>query len=238
MKLILLFAVIHISLFSNAQRVGIGTASPNAKLEIVGEASNSTTNVLLLKNSLNDTLFRVRNDGRVSIGFNGPVFGRTLNLSGLGINLYATDAVFGGALFPTDTSLILYSNSNVNNYIVLQPTWGNVGIGTYSPDAKLEVNGSIKLGTTGSILTHIIKDTVAKNLPSIAAGAARIETFTITGAVIGSSVMISPDMELTDGLIIAYARVSAANTIEVKFFNASAANINLGAANFFITVIK
>ncbi len=238
MKLILLFAVVHISILSYAQRVGIGTTSPNARLEIVGEGSNSTTNALMLKNSSNDTIFRVRNDGRVGIGFNGPTFGRTLNVGGAGINLYITDTGFGGALIPTDTSLIIWSNSDANNYLVLQPSWGNVGIGTYSPDAKLHVKGNFLLGSTGSILTNIIKDTVAKNLPSIAAGASSTQTFTLTGAVIGSSVLISPDIALTDGLIIAYARVSAANTIEAKFYNASAATINLGAANFFITVIK
>ena len=218
--------------------MGIGTTIPNAKLEIIGEGNNSSTNALMLKNSLNDTIFRVRNDGRIGIGFNGPTYGRFYQLGGTGMNFYTTDTDFGGAVFPTDTSLVLWSNSNANNYLVLQPSWGNVGIGTYSPDAKLDVKGSIKLGTAGSILTHIIKDTVAKNLPSIAAGASSIETFTLTGAVLGSSVMISPDIALPDGLIIAYARVSVANTIEVKFFNGSAANINLGAANFFISVIK
>jgi hypothetical protein len=237
MKLILLFAVIHLSLSGNAQRVGIGTSVPVAKLDVTGEGSNSNTNVLILKNLIGDTLLRMRNDGRMGIGFNGT-YGRTINIGGLGINLYSENVAFAGAVFPTDTSLILYSNSNVNNYVILQPVWGNVGIGTYSPVAKLDVKGSIKLGTTGSILTHIIKDTVARNLPSIAAGASRIETFTLTGAVIGSTAMISPDIELADGLIISYARVSAVNTIEVKFFNASAANINMGAANFFITVIK
>ncbi len=237
MKLILLFAVIHLSLSGNAQRVGIGTSVPVAKLDITGEGSNSTTNVLVLKNLIGDTLLRMHNDGRMGIGFNGT-YGRTINIGGLGINLYSENVAFGGAVFPTDTSIILYSNSNVNNYVILQPTWGNVGIGTYSPDAKLDVKGDFKFGTVGSILTHIIKDTIARNLPSIAAGASRIETFTITGTVIGSTAMISPDIELTDGLIIAYARVSAANTIEVKFFNGSAANINMGAANFFITVIK
>ena len=237
MKLILLFAVIHLSLSGNAQRVGIGTSVPVAKLDITGEGSNANTNVLVLKNLIGDTLLRMRNDGRIGIGFNGT-YGRTINIGGLGINLYSENVAFGGAVFPTDTSLILYSNSNVNNYVILQPSWGNVGIGTYSPDAKLDIKGDFKFGTAGSILTHIIKDTIARNLPSIAAGASRIETFTITGAVIGSTAMISPDTELTDGLIIAYARVSAANTIEVKFFNGSAANINMGAANFFITVIK
>jgi len=218
--------------------VGIGTTSPNAKLEIVGEASNSTTNVFMLKNLLNDTLFRVRNDGRIGIGFNGPTFGRTLNLGGMGINLYVTDTGFGGALFPTDTSLVIWSNSNANNYLILQPSWGNVGIGTYSPDAKLHVKGNFQLGEDGSILNHIIKASIPKNLPSIVAGASIIESFTVTGALIDASVMISPDIALTDGLVIAYARVSAANTVEVKFINNSAATINLASTTFHITVVN
>ncbi len=238
MKLILLFAIIHISLFSKAQRVGIGTTSPNAKLEIVGESSTSFTNALMLKNSLNDTIFRVRNDGRVGIGFNGPTYGRTLNLAGTGINLYVTDSIFAGAIFPTDTSVVIWSNSNANNYLVLQPSWGNVGIGTYRPDAKLHVKGNFQLGEDGSILNHIIKASVSKNLPSIAAGASITELFTVTGALIDGSVMISPDIALTDGLVIAYARVSAANTIEVKFLNNSAAAINLASTNFHITVVN
>ena len=238
MKLILLIGLVQVSLFSNAQRVGIGTTSPNAKLEIVGEGTNSLTSALMLKNLSNDTLMRVRNDGRVAIGFNGPSFGRTLQLGGNGVNFYIKDTTFSGAVFPTDTSLVIWSQIEENNYVILQPSWGNVGIGTYSPDAKLDVKGNFKLGSGGSILTNIIKASISKNLPSIAAGASITELFTVTGALIDGSVMISPDIALTDGLVIAYARVSAANTVEVKFLNNSAATINLASTTFHITVVN
>ncbi len=238
MKIILLIAVIHISLFTSAQRLGIGTTSPQARLDIVGEGNNSLTNVLMLKNLINDTLVRVRNDGRMSIGYNGASFGRTLNLGGNGQNFFRIDEIFSGAIFPTDTSLIMWSEVGDLKYIILQPSWGKVGIGTYSPDAKLHVNGNFKLGSEGSILTNIIKSSIAKNLPSITAGASIIELFTITGVAIDASVMISPDIALTDGLIIAYARVSATNTVEVKFINNSAATINLATTTFHITVIN
>ena len=90
---------------------------------------------------------RVRDDGRMGIGYNGPSYGRTINIGGTGMNFYtANEVAFGGAIFPTDTSLILWSNSNANNYLVLQPSWGNTGVGTYTPNAKFHVNGTQLIG--------------------------------------------------------------------------------------------
>ncbi len=237
MKLILLSALVHFSIFSNAQRVGIGTTIPNAKLEIIGEGSNSSTNALMLKNSLNDTIFRVRNDGRFALRYSGPSMGRTLQLGGNGLNFYLNDTTFSGAVFPTDTSVVIWSLNSDDTYVILQPSWGNVGIGTYSPRAKLHVNGNFQLGTKGSLLNNMIKVSIVKNLPSIAAGSSITELFIVTGVEPGSSVMISPEIALTDGLIIAYARVSAINTVEVKFINTSAATINLASTTFYITVV-
>jgi hypothetical protein len=138
-------------IFNNGTNVGIGTGtgvvSANTSLEVVGSGTSSATNNLVLKNSIGDTLLRMRNDNRMGIGYNGASFGRTINIGGTGINFYtANEAAFGGAVFPTDTSLVLWSNSGANNYLVLQPSWGNTGVGTYSPNAKFHVNGSMLIG--------------------------------------------------------------------------------------------
>lgn len=94
---------------------------------------------------------RVRDDGRMGIGYNGSTYGRTINLGGTGINFYtASEVAFGGAIFPTDTSLVLWSNSNSNNYLVLQPSWGNTGIGTYTPNAKFHLNGAQLIGSNSA----------------------------------------------------------------------------------------
>jgi hypothetical protein len=86
----------------------------------------------------------------MSLGYNGTL-GRTLNLGGTGINFYtANEAGFGGAVFPTDTSLVVWSNSGASNYLILQPSWGNTGIGTYSPNAKLHINGTMLIGSTSA----------------------------------------------------------------------------------------
>lgn len=137
--------------FSQNGNMGVGGFSgpgvPLARLDVIGSGTTSATNNFMLRNFAGDTLLRIRDDGRMGFGFNGTL-GRTMNLGGTGINFYtANEAGFGGAVFPTDTSLILWSNSGANNYLVLQPSWGNTGIGTYTPNAKFHLNGAMLVGT-------------------------------------------------------------------------------------------
>jgi hypothetical protein len=133
--------------FSQNGNMGVGGFSgpgvPLGRLDVIGAGATSSTNTFLLRNSVGDTLLRMRDDGRMGIGYNGSSYGRTLNMGGTGINFYtANEIAFGGAVFPTDTSLVIWSNSGANNYLVLQPSWGNTGVGTYTPNAKLHVNGT------------------------------------------------------------------------------------------------
>ncbi len=139
--------------FSQNGNMGVGGFSgpgvPLGRLDVIGAGASSTTNTFLLRNNIGDTLLRMRDDGRMGIGYNGASYGRTINLGGTGINFYtANEAAFGGAVFPTDTSLILYSNNGANNYLVLQPSWGNTGIGTYTPNSKLHVDGNVTIGSS------------------------------------------------------------------------------------------
>jgi hypothetical protein len=137
--------------FSQNGNMGVGGFSgpgvPLGRLDVIGAGTTSGTNTFLLRNSVGDTLMRMRDDGRMGIGYNGASYGRTLNMGGTGINFYtANEAAFGGAVFPTDTSLVIWSNSGANNYLVFQPSWGNTGVGTYTPNAKLHVNGTQLIG--------------------------------------------------------------------------------------------
>lgn len=137
--------------FSQNGNMGVGGFSgpgvPLGRLDVIGSGTTSSTNTFLLRNSNGDTLLRMRDDGRIGIGYNGVSYGRTLNMGGTGINFYtANEVAFGGAVFPTDTSLVIWSNSGANNYLVFQPSWGNTGIGTYTPNAKLHLNGAMLVG--------------------------------------------------------------------------------------------
>jgi len=141
--------------FSQNGNVGIGGFSgpgvPLGRLDVIGSGTTSSSNTFLLRNSNLDTILRVRDDGRMGIGYNGTTYGRTINLGGTGINFYTSnEAAFGGAVFPTDTSLVIWSNSNANNYLVLQPLWGNTGVGTYTPNAKFHVNGAQLIGSNSA----------------------------------------------------------------------------------------
>lgn len=128
------------------------TSTPIGRLDVWGSGTTSATNTFLLRNSVGDTLLRMRDDGRMGIGYNGSSYGRVVNVGGSGVNFYtANEAAFGGAIFPTDTSLVIWSNSGANNYLVFQPSWGNTGIGTYTPNAKLHVNGSQLIGSNTAI---------------------------------------------------------------------------------------
>lgn len=142
--------------FSQNGNVGIGgfsgAGTPRGRLDIVGAGTTSSTSNTLMRNSAGDTLLRMRDDGRIGIGYNGSTYGRTMTIGGTGINFYtANETAFGGAIFPTDTSLVLWSNSGSNNYLLLQPSWGNTGVGTYSPNAKLHVNGGVLFGSSTTI---------------------------------------------------------------------------------------
>jgi hypothetical protein len=225
---------------ARSQNVGIGTTTaPIARLEVRGAGSASTTNALVLKNSDGDTLLRMRNDGTMGLLFNGPIYGRTVNIGGDGMNFYNLDEkLLGGSIFPRgDSSLVLWSDNAVDKYVILQPIWGRVGIGTYSPDAKLHVNGSVILGDSGTVLNRVLKATVSRNLPTMLANTSTITNFTVEGATVGSTVHISPGLPLVDGLVLAYARVSAHHNVEAKFINVTSQTINQDLTAFFITVI-
>lgn len=111
--------------------VGIGTTSPVAKLDVKTASTSSANSAFMLRNSNNDTLIRVRDNGYVGIGYNGPSYGRPLNIEGGGMNFYYNVSTYGGSIFPgSDGAMNMWAPSSSIN---LQPTTGAVTIGTYTP---------------------------------------------------------------------------------------------------------
>ncbi|MDO7848580.1 hypothetical protein Q5H92_19595 [Hymenobacter sp. M29] len=91
----------------------------------------------------------------------------------------------------------------------------------------LDVNNTFSMGATGSTLNAIIRATAVAPAAAISVAASGTTTatasFNVANTVVaGSIVNVSPTAALPAGVSIAYARVSAANTVTVSFVNASA----------------
>lgn len=155
-----------LNLATSSGNVGIGTTSPSAKLEVSGEvkATSLTTS------------------GNVGVGTTSPLAKLDIkNSNRTGTNpttvkgLYVTgdfDAAANGVEFRHSNQTqgigfgfcsIYAAGSNTDQHLNLMPKGtGKVGIGTTSPAAKLDVNGSLRVGG-GSTITRIIAGRIASN---------------------------------------------------------------------------
>jgi hypothetical protein len=142
----------------------------------------------------------------------------------------------GDSLLITASNEIRLGNSN-NNALYSMSAYN--GTTTAAPNLNVSSSGKISRSTTAVVTgsASVIKASVVADISSVGAGLAVTQTFAVTGAVIGSSVIISPASALPNGLIIAYARVSAAGTVEAKFFNATGAAIGPVSMTYYITVV-
>jgi hypothetical protein len=76
------------------------------------------------------------------------------------------------------------------------------------------------------------------DLASIAAAGQELITVTVPGLAVGDQVNVSPRSALTAGLIIAWARVSAADTLVVAISNHSAGAVDQASTVFDYSVIR
>lgn len=129
-----------------------------------------------------------------------------------------------------------------SNSLVLGASGTNVGIGTTTPGADLDVNGTFRLGTVAggaTILNEIVKVTVlGVAIPIIPVNGTISVIIAVPGASTTSSVSVSPGSALLNGTIIAYARVTGVDQVTIWFNNGTAANIAAQTENFYVTAIR
>jgi trimeric autotransporter adhesin len=132
------------------------------------------------------------------------------------------NGVFGAMLgVNTSNDFFVKVGTNSPNAIYAKSSDNHVGINTANPLAILDVNGTLKLGTNGSVFTNLIKVSITVDVPLIPINSSIIQTFVVTNATVGGVVSISPDTVLPASIVLYNARVSAANTVEVTFRNTS-----------------
>jgi hypothetical protein len=117
---------------------------------------------------------------------------------------------------------------------------GNVGVATTSPTAKLDVAGTYKLGSSGTVLTNMIKTSfnISDFLVFDYNSPTQVETVTVTGATSHASLIINPRTALPQGISIAWARVTGTNTVDVGFVNTDTISRAIGSITFDVTVIQ
>jgi hypothetical protein len=133
------------------------------------------------------------------------------------------------ARLPTGGAWMLTSDLNIgSDTLVIDNDSGRVGIGVASPQAQLHIGGTPGVDgiqfADGSVqvsaAASAIRTAVNLNVASLPPLDSSTETISVPGATIGSSVSISPaSADLPDFVVIAWARVSAADTVRVRFQN-------------------
>jgi hypothetical protein len=204
--------------------IGINTSAPKSALHVIRNDSSGgpkNPNAIAILESNQSGYLQFSNTDATESGILAGNFSTSIR---------------SAMLFRADSSIQLRAGGN-STKVFIEKT-GNVGIGTQSPAALLDVNGPTIIGSNGTALTEIIKVTVSKNVAAVSANSSVTESFTVANSQPNSTVYVSPASSLSDGLLIAYARVSTAGTVEVKFTNTTAAIIDPATMNFFITVIR
>ena len=174
------------SLESSGGNVGIGTSSPDSKLHIEGSTDGTGTGA--------DAILHVKQTG----GWNGNepwalyVEGYSY-LNGFRIN--AADGIralhkvaSGGQLgfSVTDTAPITFTQSNSTERMRVH-TNGNVGIGTASPNYKLDVAGNVNISSTGGYLRWNSGDIAIKNEGSYKIG---FQTYNTTSSTLTTKMVL------------------------------------------------
>ncbi|HVI45385.1 MAG TPA: hypothetical protein VM802_10960 [Chitinophaga sp.] len=201
---------------------------PNARTDIVAYANNG--------NSSNNFVDMGINSGGYS---NATIIGSTNTAY-----LYATGNHFVIGNASSNKSLIFITGgiAAANEAMRIDET-GDVGIANTAPAAKLDVGGNFKLGAAGTIVSSMIKSnfSLSDNTTNISNTTSLTKTATVTGANLNASVIVNPRTALPQGLAIAYAFISAANTITINFTNTgggAGGNQKLGSVTFDVTVIN
>lgn len=103
---------------------------------------------------------------------------------------------------------------------------------------SLNLSGALVVGA-GTSLTKLLRGSVTIDPASVAANTIATQTFTLTGAVAGDSLILNiPTAGLTAGLLVEMFWVSAANQISVTFNNTTGGAIDESSATWFYTVIR
>lgn len=258
--------------------VNLGTQSFSGNKTFSNNLTVSGTTTLAGSNSTTDTIFLMTNLTNNQVerrNITSLPFIQSINTLTAPLQTINTSNTPGPLAFTssnsTHTLAIPDADASTRGFV---NTGAQTLAGNKTFQNNIAVTGTTQVGSAGTALNNIIKYTVV-NYPSFTIpgnkvttpplggisqdkNAYVIKTFTVPGAQIGASVIVNPAQQMADNSIIAYSRVSATNTVEVKFCNTtmltftgltvlganvlgtpvSAADITVPTMNFYFTIIQ
>ena len=205
---------------TNLGSLGLGTTSPQAKLHL--SSSNSYTPAILIENTNTDQtsgyllLSKSPSDNTITAGDTlGNVTFQGFDTTGTrrnSANISSNATSQGSNYVAADITFSTTNNSGVTSQKMVISSEGNLGIGVGDPDAKLEVNGQIKV-TGGS------------------PGAGKVLTSDASGLASWQSVSSAASSDTLDGLdSTQFLRSDAADTKDGYL----GINYNSGSNNFLL----
>lgn len=188
-----------------------------------------------LNNNVDGTMY-----GIFLSNVNGSVAGRNYAYySNRGVNRFGDSVLVTTGAATTPRAVL---DVNATSAMIV-PT----GNSAQRPSATASVAGMVRYNTenggrletyNGAAWSGIISGGIGIDPPNIPVNSGITVSFAFAGATVGGTVSISPSTAPPNGIIIAWARVSAANTIEVRFENNSGAAINPPSLGYNIRVIQ
>lgn len=99
--------------------------------------------------------------------------------------------------------------------------------------------GGLKVASTGTLLTQVLKGTVSVTVAALAAGAEADVSVTITGASAGDIILMTPlDASMETGVSVGAVWVSAADTVKIRMSNLYGSTLTGSTAAWSYCLIK
>ncbi len=99
--------------------------------------------------------------------------------------------------------------------------------------------GGLKVASTGTLLTKVLKGTISVTVAALTAGAEADVSVTIAGAAAGDIVLMTPlDASMETGVSVGAIWVSAANTVKIRMSNLHSSTLTGSTALWSYCIIQ